>query len=137
MGAAPTHKSASDLFFNTLPSATTLPLTPTLQDDLVFLRARTKRHEIMVAPGEGYVLVVCSRAFPPLIPSPAYHYHLIFTLSSLNVHVPPHRCFKKLNEERAFFFVCVALRPQNIYDNYERLDLRVTLHCFQSIPARG
>ncbi len=29
-----------------------------LQNDLVFLRARTKKHEVMVAPGEGYVLVV-------------------------------------------------------------------------------
>ena len=28
------------------------------EDDLVFLRARTKKHEVMVAPGDGYVLVV-------------------------------------------------------------------------------
>ncbi len=28
------------------------------QNDLVFLRARTRKHEVMIAPGEGYVLVV-------------------------------------------------------------------------------
>jgi dynein light chain roadblock-type len=27
-------------------------------DDLVFLRARTKKHEVMVAPGDGYMLIV-------------------------------------------------------------------------------
>ena len=27
-------------------------------DDLVFLRARTKKHEVMIAPGDGYLLIV-------------------------------------------------------------------------------
>jgi dynein light chain roadblock-type len=27
-------------------------------DDLVFLRVRTKKHEVMVAPGDGYMLIV-------------------------------------------------------------------------------
>lgn len=38
-------------------------------DDLVFLRARTKKHEVMIAPGDGYLLIVrvvcglgCTRA---------------------------------------------------------------------------
>ena len=48
--SAPHHPSPpiSSLFFSP-------------QNDLVFLRARTRKHEVMIAPGEGYVLVV--RAF--------------------------------------------------------------------------
>jgi dynein light chain roadblock-type len=29
-----------------------------LQDDLVFLRVRTKKHEVMVAPDKDYLLIV-------------------------------------------------------------------------------
>lgn len=36
-------------------------------DDLVFLRARTKKHEVMVAPGDGYMLIVRAPT-PPAVP---------------------------------------------------------------------
>jgi hypothetical protein len=32
--------------------------SPTLQDDLVFLRVRTKKHEVMIAPDKEYLLIV-------------------------------------------------------------------------------
>jgi hypothetical protein len=40
----------------TFVSVSCLPPTP--QDDLVFLRVRTKKHEVMVAPDKDYLLIV-------------------------------------------------------------------------------
>ena len=70
-----------------------------LQDDLVFLRARTKKHEIMVAPGDGYVLVVSF-----------LHINSPLCKSLLLAHLPPSlplRCSKKLTEFCVVF--CVFL----------------------------
>lgn len=35
-----------------------------LQDDLVFLRVRTKKHEVMVAPDKEYLLIVVQNPTP-------------------------------------------------------------------------
>ena len=34
---------------------------PRAQDDLIFLRVRTKKHEVMVAPDKDYLLVVLQK----------------------------------------------------------------------------
>jgi dynein light chain roadblock-type len=37
-------------------------LSPTAQNDLVFLRLRTKKHELMIAPDRDYLLIVIQRS---------------------------------------------------------------------------
>lgn len=39
-----------------------LPPRAIAQDDLVFLRARTKKHEIMIAPDKEYLLIVIQKS---------------------------------------------------------------------------
>jgi hypothetical protein len=81
-------------------SAPLAPFTP--QNDLIFLRARTRKHEIMVAPGEGYVLVVrslsgCAPAAASLA-SLTVTQHTPMPSHALTTHTTQYRLYKRFEK---------------------------------------